>query len=59
MMNPSSNVCKKCLIVGHLPTGAHPYYLVFQVNNINSYHSILFHFGHVHMGKIQGIFEQG
>ena len=51
MVNPSSDVCKKCLIVGHLPTkrccGADPCYFVFQVDIISSYHFILFHFGHV------------
>ena len=51
MMNPSSNVCEKCLIVGHVPTktyfGANPCYLIFQVNNVNWDYSILFHFGHV------------
>ena len=48
-----SDMCKKCLIADHLPTnrcfGADPCYFVFQVNNISSDHSILFHFGHVLM----------
>ena len=49
-MNPSSDVCKKCLVVGHLCTkwyfGFDPCCLVFQVNNISSDHSILLHFDH-------------
>ena len=40
MMNPSSDVYKKCLIEGHLPTkrcwGAVARYFVFQVDNISS-----------------------
>ena len=51
-MNPSSDVCKTVCIVGaHRRTklyfGFDPCYLVLQVNNISSDHSILFHFGHV------------
>ena len=42
-MNPFSDVCKKCLVVGHLCTkwyfGADSCYL-FQVNNISSNHSV-------------------
>ena len=52
MMNPFSDVCKKSLTVSHLPTKrcqADSCYLVFQVDNISSDHSILFHFGHVYI----------
>ena len=48
-MNQSFDECKKCLIMGHLPTnrcGADPYF-VLQVDNISLDPSILFHFGHV------------
>ena len=46
-MNPSSDVCKKCLIVGYAVLtkrccGADPCYVVLQVDNINSYYSIIF-----------------
>ena len=51
VMNPSSNVCKRYLIVCHLPItgccGADPCSFVFQVDSISSDHSIPFHFGHV------------
>ena len=44
MMNLSSNVCKKCFIVGHLLTKrwcrADPCYFAFYVDNVRSYHSI-------------------
>ena len=47
MMNPSSNVCKKCLIVGQLPINrccaADPCYFVFRSDNISLDHSVLFH----------------
>ena len=62
-MNPSSDVCKKCLVVGIPHTkwyfGVDTCYLVFQVNNISWDHSILFHFGHIYMGTIQAILEWG
>ena len=54
MMNPSSDVYKKCLIEGHLPTkrcwGAVARYFVFQVDNISSDHSIFFHLVMVRLG---------
>ena len=45
VMNPSSDMCIKCLIVGHLPTkscGVGPCCFVLQVNNISLDHSMLF-----------------
>ena len=51
MMNPSFDACKKCLIVGHLPTkrccGAVLCSFVFQVDNISADQSIFFYFSHV------------
>ena len=38
--------------------GAVPCYLVSQVDNISSDHSIFFHFVYVWLGTIQGMLEQ-